>query len=52
MVLRSAPLQVATSSGVRCLMKTGLPRHFTVTVLPLGMFPSSNSADASASTSF
>lgn len=34
-----------------CLMKTGFPLHFTVSVVPSAIPPTSNSADANASTS-
>jgi hypothetical protein len=34
-----------------CLMKTGFPLHFTVRVVPSAIAPTSNSADANASTS-
>lgn len=34
-----------------CLIKTGFPLHFTVRVVPSAIPPTSNSADANASTS-
>eukprot|EP00601_Ochromonadales_sp_CCMP2298_P006705 CAMPEP_0173197410 /NCGR_PEP_ID=MMETSP1141-20130122/16146_1 /TAXON_ID=483371 /ORGANISM="non described non described, Strain CCMP2298" /LENGTH=91 /DNA_ID=CAMNT_0014122149 /DNA_START=215 /DNA_END=490 /DNA_ORIENTATION=+ len=49
--LRLTAASVAISAAVRWRMKTGFPLHLTVSVLPSAIAPTSNSAEASASTS-
>ncbi|KAJ6428468.1 hypothetical protein OIU84_023820 [Salix udensis] len=48
---RSTLLASLISSSVRLLMKTGFPRHFTVTVEPGSMLERSTSREAMARTS-